>query len=298
MRDIIIVGAGIAGQVLCRELALSGIPSVLIDNRSFPREKVCGGVLQWDSWQYLDSLFSLPKPQVLSHIGHYWGRKFLSRHSLKHPMVTMPRIALDSFLNGTNHAKNQKISEKALVIRADGAEKKKGDWIGFQAEVPGTDAPELQMFYGKGIYLGSVPLNDGKRHAAFVMKKNLFSGILSLKEKIKEEFGMEVSEIKGSSVIDYRHVSQDLAVGDAKMPTHPFLGFGMKHAILSARLMASHIRSGTLERYASDHVKLFWRSRIANQLSGALFDSPFRALLKPALSSRPLFNRFYFWLHS
>ena len=57
-----IEGAGIAGQVLNRELFSRGIASRLADRTTFPREKVCGGVLQWDSWQYLKSTFQISAP--------------------------------------------------------------------------------------------------------------------------------------------------------------------------------------------------------------------------------------------
>ena len=43
--DVVVVGAGPAGAVVARELALSGVTVLLVDRRRFPRNKVCGGCL-------------------------------------------------------------------------------------------------------------------------------------------------------------------------------------------------------------------------------------------------------------
>ena len=43
--DVVVVGAGPAGAVVARELALAGATVLLVDRRRFPRNKVCGGCL-------------------------------------------------------------------------------------------------------------------------------------------------------------------------------------------------------------------------------------------------------------
>ena len=43
--DVVVVGAGPAGAVVARELALAGATVLLVDRRRFPRDKVCGGCL-------------------------------------------------------------------------------------------------------------------------------------------------------------------------------------------------------------------------------------------------------------
>ncbi len=43
--DVVVIGAGVAGCVLARELAREGLKTLLVESRSFPREKVCGGCL-------------------------------------------------------------------------------------------------------------------------------------------------------------------------------------------------------------------------------------------------------------
>ncbi len=43
--DVAVIGAGPAGTMAARELALAGLEVVLVDRASFPRRKVCGGCL-------------------------------------------------------------------------------------------------------------------------------------------------------------------------------------------------------------------------------------------------------------
>ena len=100
MNSVIIEGAGLAGQVLRRELTLKGIPSRLVDIEAFPREKVCGGALQGDSWQYLNSIFKIQaKAKILPAINHFWKGKKISRINLEVPMVYVSRFVLDDILN-------------------------------------------------------------------------------------------------------------------------------------------------------------------------------------------------------
>jgi flavin-dependent dehydrogenase len=43
--DAIVIGAGPAGAVAARQIALAGLSTLLVDGKQFPREKVCGGFL-------------------------------------------------------------------------------------------------------------------------------------------------------------------------------------------------------------------------------------------------------------
>lgn len=43
--DVIVIGAGPAGSVTSRQLALAGLETLLVDAKTFPRDKVCGGYL-------------------------------------------------------------------------------------------------------------------------------------------------------------------------------------------------------------------------------------------------------------
>lgn len=51
--DAIVIGAGPAGALAARQAALAGLKTLLIDAKSFPREKVCGGYLNNRALQVL-----------------------------------------------------------------------------------------------------------------------------------------------------------------------------------------------------------------------------------------------------
>lgn len=301
MPEIIIRGAGIAGQVLHRELARSGIRSVLLDVHRFPRDKVCGGLLQNDSWQYLSSLFKLPEPRWIHQIVHYWRTKKISGYTAREPMVFVPRITLDGVLDDQNRSRTEKDAEVngPIVVLASGIPRGRGDWIGFMGEAEASLSPEeVRMHYGRGIYLGLVPIGEGRGHAALIVKKNFFKGLPDLKQKVRLELGIHFSgELKGTGQINYDFFSDEIAVGDAKMTTHPFLGFGMKHAILSARLCAEHICAGKLAEYPKAHARLFRRQLWMSRLGGSLYDSPLQILLKPVFQHSFLFRRAYQGVH-
>ena len=54
--DVAVVGAGPAGAVLARQVALHGLRVLLIDRQEFPRLKVCGGCLNAASLERLNDL--------------------------------------------------------------------------------------------------------------------------------------------------------------------------------------------------------------------------------------------------
>ena len=72
----------------------------------------------------------------------------------------------------------------------------------------------------------------------------------------------------------------------------------MKHAILSARLMAEKISKGESDGYPRAHGRVFRRWRLISDLGGRLYDSPFRTMLKPLIRNKTIFFRLYGWLHA
>jgi flavin-dependent dehydrogenase len=52
--DAMVIGAGPAGSLAARQLALAGLRTLLVDAKSFPRQKVCGGCLNHRAVDALD----------------------------------------------------------------------------------------------------------------------------------------------------------------------------------------------------------------------------------------------------
>jgi flavin-dependent dehydrogenase len=55
--DVIVVGAGPAGAIAARRLALSGAATLLVEGARLPRDKICGGILSRQSQTLLDEEF-------------------------------------------------------------------------------------------------------------------------------------------------------------------------------------------------------------------------------------------------
>lgn len=54
--DVVIIGAGVAGAAASVLASKQGLKTLLVESKSFPREKVCGGCLNLRSQAYLDRL--------------------------------------------------------------------------------------------------------------------------------------------------------------------------------------------------------------------------------------------------
>ncbi len=297
MSFVAIKGGGVAGQVLQRELTLRGIPSRLEDRSPFPRDKVCGGVLQWDSWEYLNSIFTIRVPvRKVRTLSHFWGKKKISSVRLSREMVYAPRSVLDDALNAQDRPAIPGGREKVIPVAASGAEDPAGEWIGFHTRHRPVE--EMRMYYGRNVHLGVTPTLEETSHVAFIARKGVFKNSDDLRETVRAETGLHLDmPLKGTARIRYGYSSLDLAVGDAKLTTHPFLGLGMKHAILSARLLAGMIAEGREADYDRAHRKLFrkfhWSSLGVHRLTAW----PLRFLGPPLLGSTRLLRSVYEGLH-
>lgn len=54
--DLVVIGAGPAGTIAARQGACAGLKTLLVERRSFPREKVCGGCLNLSAVGLLEQL--------------------------------------------------------------------------------------------------------------------------------------------------------------------------------------------------------------------------------------------------
>ena len=212
-------------------------------------------------------------------------------------MVYVSRWTLDETLYSQ---RGSAASEGGGVLRvnAKGASSgPAGEWIGFQGVCEPVE--ELQMHYGRGICAGVSPTLQPKAHLAFIVKRDRYQNMDELKKYLWRELRITFEgPLKGTGRLHYGYSRDSFAVGDAKMTTFPFLGLGMKHAILSAQLMAEKIAGNETHTYAGMHRRIFRRWRLFSALGGGLFDSPFQPLLRPLLQNESIFFRLYDWLHT
>jgi len=296
--QVTVVGGGLAGQVLCRELFIRGVPARIEERAQFPREKVCGGVLQWDSWEYLNSVFSIDEPWTqFDFISHYWRSRKLSRIRMPAPMCVIQRFALDACLNLQQQPAFSS-GRRELRVTATGAPNSAGHWIGFQGRSDPVDG--LEMHYSKGFYLGRTPSPDGDSHSALIIRRELArgGGPEEVREAIFSELGVRLyGPLRGTPTLTYGPPSAHLAVGDAKLTTHPMLGLGMRHAILSSRLLAAAIAENRLDRFHEEHSRLTARWRGMSRFVEWLYNSPFTFAMRGFLGNERIFLAAFRSLH-
>src|SRR5947207_353807 len=98
--DVLIVGAGPAGSAAAITLARAGLDVVLVDQHSFPRDKVCGDGLIPDAHNALRKLGVLDEvmreAQAASHVGCIGPRG--GRIDVPGSLAVLPRKQLDLIL--------------------------------------------------------------------------------------------------------------------------------------------------------------------------------------------------------
>lgn len=102
--DVIIVGAGVAGSALACILAKQGIKTLVVEAKSFPRDKVCGGCLNQRAQHVLSSIGVLDDLIAMGacELNQIELRvnKQTTRWNMP-PMLSVRRSTLDTLLIGT-----------------------------------------------------------------------------------------------------------------------------------------------------------------------------------------------------
>jgi menaquinone-9 beta-reductase len=104
--DAIVIGAGPAGSTAAYLLASEGFRVLILDKSSFPREKLCGGLLTWKTVNLLESIFrttidSLKSNRIIAFSSITYqvfssaGTSFKSQ--LDYPFHFVQRTAYDAF---------------------------------------------------------------------------------------------------------------------------------------------------------------------------------------------------------
>ena len=104
--DAIVIGAGPAGSTAAYLLASKGFRVLILDKSTFPRDKLCGGLLTWKTVELLENLFQtsidfLKSKQIITYSSTSYrvvgstGTSFKSQ--LGFPFHFVQRTAYDSF---------------------------------------------------------------------------------------------------------------------------------------------------------------------------------------------------------
>jgi geranylgeranyl reductase family protein len=75
--DILVVGAGPAGASAAKVLSENGLDVLVVDRKTFPRSKLCAGLVTWKTLKVLREIFQIDRETLISRgIIHYHSRQY------------------------------------------------------------------------------------------------------------------------------------------------------------------------------------------------------------------------------
>ena len=122
--DVIVIGAGPAGSTAAYLLASNGFKVLIIDKTTFPRDKLCGGLLTLKSLKLLEDIFSTPVEVLKS-------RQVVTYQSSSYKVGCSSGASVKGKLNDPFHFVHRKTYDQYWLKKAReaGAEVKTGEKI-------------------------------------------------------------------------------------------------------------------------------------------------------------------------
>lgn len=126
--DVIICGGGPAGATAGFVLAQQGYSVALLDRASFPRKKLCGGLLTWKSVKLLEAVYGenveqLTGAGVINHASdHYAIRTYkttLAEGGLPYPFHFVDRTVFDAHLLKRACDAGVELFENTKIVQCD-----------------------------------------------------------------------------------------------------------------------------------------------------------------------------------
>ncbi len=126
--DVIIVGCGPAGATASYLLQLQGFNVLAIDKETFPRSKLCGGLLTVKTLNLLhriygDTLATLQEKKIIEYISYSYELRtlhlLLKAGNTKFPSVIVDRLVYDNYLLERAKRVGVKVLEGDRVLNVD-----------------------------------------------------------------------------------------------------------------------------------------------------------------------------------
>lgn len=115
--QVLIIGGGPAGAAAAHTLAAHGIDVAVIDKATFPRDKLCGGLLTLRSRKIYQRIFSQPWDDAISHVSH--GVKFLHQGKLLNEAIDASELFFTRRLDFDHFLLEQAIARGANAYLGD-----------------------------------------------------------------------------------------------------------------------------------------------------------------------------------
>lgn len=173
MREITVIGGGLAGLALAVSLCKRGVPVRVLEAASYPRHRVCGEFISGVSPATLDylgirDLFE----DARRHRSLCWhiGGRLIHRGTLPSAAMGISRYVLDERLRQRleEHGGTVETGVRARPVPAEGLvwaagrRPRPGTWIGLKAHLKSLPmAADLEMHSGSNGYAGLAGVEDG-----------------------------------------------------------------------------------------------------------------------------------------
>ncbi|MBK1855714.1 FAD-dependent monooxygenase [Verrucomicrobiaceae bacterium 5K15] len=325
MKEIEIIGGGLAGLSLAIYLRKLGVDVTVFESGSYPKHKVCGEFICGVDEAVLQDLGI---QEVIDQSQHHTTMKWWMGDSLvladRLPTVAwgLSRYRLDEDLahllvdRGGRLQCGQRVQTEDAESRvwATGKRKKSGRWIGLKIHVTDAQIEGLEMHVGERGYIGLCGIEEGKVNCCglFRVDKSLrgsgseliaaylqANGLLGLAARCRN---WQKDEASFSATAGFSFGKQEqvggLCVGDASYLIPPFTGNGMSMALESswlagpwlARYAAGELTwSAACEGYDHECVAFFRkRMSLSGNMQPLLFHRLGRMLLKTAAKTGTL----------
>lgn len=274
MKEITIIGGGLAGLTLGIALRREGVPVTVCEAGSYPRHRVCG---EFISGCGLASLHQLGLLQHVQQAGvhravtasFFSARRNCATKRLPEPAVCISRFVLDPLLAGlfceaggglrTNCRWTRSFKSEAIV-RASGRRPQPHArgfrWYGLKAHAKNIGlTADLEMHFSQDAYIGMCRLGDGSVNVCGLFRRAPGRQSAADADMLQGQAGTVFAERVGHAEWDYQSFSavgglpafpelatEDCCVGDALAMPAPLTGNGMSMAFEAAELAAEPLR--------------------------------------------------------
>ncbi|MFC5051768.1 NAD(P)/FAD-dependent oxidoreductase [Rubritalea spongiae] len=262
MREIQIIGGGLAGLSLGIGLLRRRVPVRLIERGDYPQHKVCGEFISGVQERTLEVLgiqVALEGAQMLEQMSWWIAGKKVTDEVLPTPARGLSRFVLDRRLAQmfvelggdleTRKSWRGEITEGVVVAsgkRKRGAKK----WIGLKLHYSNIDVKGLEMHSAGGGYAGLANIESNKVNVCALFELNKEIKGEQLLEKYMRANGLgylaerlelaDRDDVSASAIAGFDFGAQcntdGFAVGDAQYMIPPFTGNGMSMALESSAI--------------------------------------------------------------
>ena len=314
MREIEIIGAGLAGLALGNALQRHDVPVTIHEAGTLPRHRVCGEFICGKGAKALESLgLQDALNGACRHSSTVWyigEKETLRKKELPTPAIGLSRYILDQRLASSFQAAGGQLKLKSRKkfgqdsegrILCHGRKASPSNWLGLKFHTTALEtAADLELHLSANGYVGLSRIEAGKinvcalfqrvpdikaKRTECLLEYLKYSGLHRLAERLTESNIIDNSHC-GVAGVEFSRIPREndsttIRLGDAYSVIPPFTGNGM-----SIALEAAQLASPSLLKYATGSIS--WQ-RCSESIQNAQARS-FNNRLRAARCMHPLIH--------